>query len=79
MLPGTQAKRGHKMPRKSEQNALTPLQVKNAKPAAAEYSLSDGGGLSIVVKPMVASAGSIGFPCMASEARYGLAISRMCP
>ncbi len=44
------ANRGHKMPRKSEQNALTPLQIKNAKPGPAEYSLSDGGGLSVAIK-----------------------------
>ena len=39
------------MPRKVERNALTPLQIKNAMPADAEYSLSDGDGLSIVIKP----------------------------
>lgn len=39
------------MPRKAESKALTPLQIKNAKPEAKEYALSDGDGLSVVIKP----------------------------
>lgn len=38
------------MPRKVESNALTHMQVSKAKPKEAEYALSDGGGLSLVVK-----------------------------
>lgn len=39
------------MPRKIALNTLTALQVENARPRAVEWALSDGGGLSVIVRP----------------------------
>jgi integrase len=39
------------MPRKIEENALTALQIENAQPRAVEWAISDGGGLSVVIRP----------------------------
>lgn len=39
------------MPRKLAPNTLKDLNVANAEPRAVEWALSDGGGLSVVIRP----------------------------
>lgn len=39
------------MPRKLKANALTPKQIEHARPRLVEWAISDGAGLSIVIRP----------------------------